>query len=790
MRPHCFAPLDGGTQAACPKRHPRKRTAVARPTKPWKLGNLARLARLGKLAMVAGAVAAAVPALVGLSDAAGAQTSVSPVLSCPGSMVLDSGSGQCRTPRTNTVLRPSSCPAGWTRVAGQYGGHECQRRTTSQRATGRTRRVYSHTTYDDVWIPTGTRSEQTGTSRTWVPPRTMTEPLVPPVRVRTGTERRCDFDPISGQHYNCRNVAVYRWQTSHTVTLPGYWVEEPEFTEVETGYWDRVPTIHHTTEPIYETVVEWQSTPASTGSCGAGWRAVGRQCERTVLGEPSAAPHQSCPSGSVPSYGDSLGGAGPSVLSCQSSQPGLGPDDGIEQDDTGGSHVSPDGTARPLHHLAAESDERLAELGIHRCVDGLLSYVPCNDLPGREWNSDSGVCDDIEGTVFRSDHGGSCVTGSDLLNKCTTPDDCAPATIRTYCPAIGELSGTEIQQHVHPGRGAETYRVCVFECSDFGALPSYVQLRINGSYDYACRPTGPPEPTTTMPGSTTTQPIDHTGPDDTGPDDTGPDVGDGDRDPGERRPDRGDPDDGSPDVDDPDAGDPDVELPGPDPIVDTQCDAVPAPALAAGLSDELTWASFVRPAGTPNSQLRMPGGGQYLQVAPGRGWIEAPGSLRVGSGECSWTATRLRATWADLRPWLPAERREMESNAGTRHLVDRWDARTSDQQQLILQWHKSSVSPSTVECSAAQAAASHMTSSCQWLFTHPGAFAWQADACFELDPSESGAPESRDSTLVGGAPTPSAAGCWVSIAAGVDWIRSVADYADSRVTLIADRSRS
>lgn len=787
MRPPHSAPLDDGAQAACPQRHPHELTAVARPAKPSKL---AKLARLAKLALVAGALAAAVPALVGLSDAAGAQTSVSPVLSCPGSMVLDSGSGMCRTPRTNTVLRPSSCPSGWTRVAGQYGGHECQRRRTYRRDTGRTRQVYSHTTYKSVWIPTGTRREQTGTIRRWVPPRNVIEPLVPPVRVRIGTNRRCDFDPVSGAQYNCRNIGVYRWLTSHTVTLPGYWVEKPVFTVVETGYWDRVPTSHFTTEKIYETVVEWQRRAASAGPCRAGWRAVGSQCARTVLGDPSAAPHQRCPSGSVPSYGDSLGGFGASVLSCQSAQPGLDADDGIEQDDTGGSLVSPDGTARPLHHLAAESDERLAELGIHRCVNGLLSYVPCDNLPGREWNSNAGVCDDIEGTVFRPDHGGSCVTASDLLNKCTTPDDCAPATIRTYCPAIGQLSGTEIQQHVHPDRGAETYRVCVFDCSDFGTLPPYVQLRINGSYDYACSPAGPPDPTdttTTMPGSTTTQPPDDDGDGDDGDegdgddgDEGGGDEGDGD--PGERRPDRSDPD----------AGDSDAGLPRPDPIADALCDEVPAPALAAGLSDEVTWASFVRPAGSPNSQLRMPGGGQYLQVAPGRGWIEAPGSLIVGSGECTWNATRLRATWTDLRPWLPAERRVMQSNASTRHLVDRWDARSSDQQQLIVQWHKSGVSPLTAECSAAQAADSRATGSCQWLFANPGAFAWQADACFELEPSEpsqSDMPRFGDSTLIGGDSTPSATECWVSIAAGVEWIRSVADYADSRVTLDADRSR-
>ena len=458
------------------------------------------------LTAIAGVVTVIVVGAGGsVGERAGAQTSVSPVLSCPGSMALDAQDGQCRTPRTETVLRPSSCSSGSTRVPGQYGGHECQRRVQSQRNTGRTRQVYSHTTYNEVWVPTGTERRQTGTSRVWVPPRTMTEPLVPPVRVQVGTERRCDFDVLSGQHFNCRNVPVYGWQGFHTVTVPGYWDEEPVYSQVETGYFDRVPTIHYTTEPVYETVVEWQTTSPSVGPCAVGWQPAGSQCQRTVLGEPSAAPHQSCPTGSTPRYGDGFGGGGPSVLLCESGQPGTNLDNGVDQEQSGGPMTSLDGGTRPLHHLAGESDERLAELGIHRCADGLLSYVACSELPGREWDSDSDVCDEIEGTVYRPDHGGSCVTANDLLNKCTTPGDCETTTIRTYCPAIGELVHTEIQEHVHLHRGAETYRVCIFECANFGTLPSYVQLRINGSNDYACRPSPQPEPDPTAPTTTTTR---------------------------------------------------------------------------------------------------------------------------------------------------------------------------------------------------------------------------------------------------------------------------------------------
>ena len=626
----------------------------------------------GMLGAIGVALAAVVAVAAGLGSTAGALSSVAPVLSCPGSMVLDSGSGQCRTPRTETVLRPSSCPSGWTRVGGEYGGHVCQRRVTRQVNTGRTRQVYSHTTYSNVWVPTGTERVQSGTNRTWVPPRTVVEPLVPPLRVQTGTERRCDFDPLSGLQYNCRNVPVYGYQTTHTGTIPGYWREEPIYSQVETGYWDRVPTIHYTTEPVYETVVEWQSAPASVGPCGAGWQPAGNQCQRTVLGDPSAAPQQSCPSGTLPHYSDAFGGMGPSVLSCQSSSPSSDLDTGVDQDASGGPSVTPDGTARPLHHLAGESDERLAELGIHRCSDGLLSYVPCDELPGRTWDSEADVCDGIEGTVYQPDHGGSCVTASDLLNKCITPGDCEQTTIRTYCPAIGELSQTQIQEHVHPDRGAETYRVCVFDCSAFLALPPYVQSRINGSYDYACIPVPESEPTDPPPPPSSTTTTTEASADE-------PKIGG-----------QGEPVDG----DEPDTpqndSDPDPDREGPDsspdsrpqctppaqppvrPFQDT-CTATPTGQRLAGIVGELAWVSHVRAApGGTSPQQHMPGGGEFLLVAPGQGWMQVPGSLDVVDGDCVWVATWVRSNWSEMRPWIAAERRVMEGNAGTRHLVDRW----------------------------------------------------------------------------------------------------------------------
>lgn len=693
-------------------------------------------------------------------DIAGAQTSVAPVLSCGSGMALDSASGTCLTKRTETVLRPSSCAAGSTMVGGEYGGHVCQTRVTNTVDTGRTQQIYSHTTYAEVWISTGTETVQTGTNRVWVPP----------IRIQTGSTRRCDFDPVSGAQFNCRNVPVYGYQTSHTATIPGYWSETPVYGEVETGYWDRVPTIHYTTVPVYETVVEWVTSPATQGSCGAGWQAVGSQCQRTVLGQPSASAQQSCPAGSVPRYGDSLGGTGPSVLTCQSSSPGSDTDAGTEQEDGGGPSSTPDGDARPLHHLAGESDERLAELGIHRCSDGLLSYVPCDELPGRTWDSDAGICDDIDGTTYRPDHGGSCVTESDLLTKCTTRGDCDEAEVRTYCPAIGELSDTAIQEHAHPDRGAETYRVCVFDCADFGTLPQYVQIRINGSHDYACEPVPEPDATEPAPSTTTTTSMPPT------TTEAPPDDDDDDDDTGGGQPEGRVPDENDPEGEVP----PRTTLPPPRTTLPPQddCASTPPGTAVAAPERSVAWRSYVRTADARDvgPQAHMPGDGRYLQVAPGRGWLVVDGSLDVAEGACSWTAAWVRNSWAELRPWLDAERRAMQEGRDTSHLVERWDGLSAAQQELVIEWYRPGVAPSTVDCAVLDVAGAEEPDSCGWLFRHPGAYAWSVSACYWLDadagqPGTSGIRPSADDE------------CWVSIADGVDWIRSVSDYANGRVTV-------
>lgn len=838
--------MSGSKAAASPGPSPSTesrlaRTGFARATWRWFAASFA--------------VVTALIVVAALDDSASAQAPVAPVLSCSGNMALDSASGTCLTVHTETTLRPSSCPAGSTKVSGNNGGHECQTRVTRTVNTGRTRQVYSHTTYTKVWVPTGTETVQTGTNRVWVPPKTVIEPLVPPVRVQVGTRtettevtrpgpdvlyevtdevevtterevERCSYDPFAGRqcwtetvtdtHTETRTrleccipgppitetvtteVPVYEWQTTRTSTIPGYWREDPVYETRETGYWDRVPTIHYATEPVYETVTEWVTSPATQEPCGAGWQAVGSQCQRTFLGQPSAPAQQSCPAGSAPRYGDALGGVGPSVLTCQSTAPGSGIDTGTEQDDSGGPDESLDGSARPLHHLAGESDERLAELGIHRCADGLLSYVSCDKLPGRTWDSDPDICDDIEGTTYRPDHGGSCVTGSDLLSKCTTAGDCEETTIRTYCPAIGELTGTQIQEHAHPDRGSETYRVCIFDCSSFSTLPPYVRTRINGSYDYACRP------------------VDDDAEDDESGDDAGDDEDDAEIEDDEEEDDEDDDDtqdDEEEDKEDDDTEDDDTEDDeekiedddfdeddddddddGTDEIPPTgttvppydECAMVPPTTAAADALGGLRWVSHVRSADSERSpQRHFPGGGHYLQVAPGQGWAEIRGAVDVSEHGCRWIATWVRVSWADQRPWVAAERRAMEAGASTRHLVMRWDALSADQRLLVRQWHRPGAVPAEVVCTVGDAAGASADAMCGWVLAYPAAYAWGASVCFELE----GASVRSGSGLRSGSEPGGNDPCWVPLASGVDWIRSIGDYADGRVTVAQSGGR-
>lgn len=180
----------------------------------------------------------------------------------------------------------------------------------------------------------------------------------------------------------------------------------------------------------------------------------------------------------------------------------------------------------------------------------------------------------------------------------------------------------------------------------------------------------------------------------------------------------------------------------------------------------------------------MPGGGAYLQVAPGRGWMRLSGSSQVSQGDCRWAATWVASTWSELRPWVAAERRRMEADSGTRHLAERWDALSSEQRAVVRQWHRPGVAADETACAAADAAGAGASSSCGWLFRAGAAYEWRALACLEPSTQGDGGTPAR-----AGRP-PADDPCWVTLASGRDWIRSLNDYADGRVTLSAGGDRS
>ena len=118
------------------------------------------------------------------------------------------------------------------------------------------------------------------------------------------------------------------------------------------------------------------------------------------------------------------------------------------------------------------------------------------------------------------------------------------------------------------------------------------------------------------------------------------------------------------------------------------------------------------------------------------------------------------------------------------HLIDQWDVLSDDQQQLVRQWHTRSAVPHTVECTASDAALTG-DSACRWLLRRPAAFAWRSQVCFELVVPPAVQLESTNSEISVGDDPQDADACWLTIAEGVNWIRSVDDYADARLTVTA-----
>ena len=738
---------------------------------------------------------------IGAASTASFAAAVLPYVSCPSSKTYDVSSGRCKTPRTSTRPRSYSCPSGWVRGSGQYGSYVCRRSFSSRVQTG-TEQVFSHYTYKNVWVNTGSRRVLVRTERKWVPPRSYLEPLVPPVKVAAGSTRqqRCSYDPFAGQLCWYEQVTTYRWISTRTVTIPGYYGAVPIYEYVPTGFWKKVSTSHYINRPVYETQTTWRTQSASPESCPSGWSSRGHLCQRSWLGEPSSAPQLRCPS-TMRLVASGFGGGSPQCVpvvqpsediatdspDSQPDGPEAGPEAGTGPagPEAGPDPASTDTAAELGSRLAALGDDELADLGLTRCENGLLSYVDCDVLPDREWEQDQNSCDGIPGTRFSEAHGGSCVTKSDSLVKCTTPSSCNQVSIRTYCPAISGLSTTEIRQQVS-SRGAESYRVCVFVCDSFGSLPVYVRERILQSPDYACADVKA-GPTTTAPsttGPTTTAPPT-TGPPTTAPTTTVPTTT-------------------APTTTGPTSTAPPVGTTVPKTTVpkstvpSTTVSTVSEPPCVAPARADIPSAAqvgFASPLKVLNAarspQQHLPGAGEYLVVAPGEGWLAAMASPRgspasqssasqnlasqspasqdqfsiTDSADCVWQAQSAQVSWRELVPWNPADRSQMSQPdpslpGRAPHLVQQWDALSPIDQTIVRLRHRSAVKQATTTC-AIEALISSATQSCAWRLLQPAVFEWSIKLKYATKQHN----ETVDLTL----------------ASGFEWVRSLGTYSSDTV---------
>lgn len=724
---------------------------------------------------------------------------------CPAGMQLTSGRDRCLTPRVRWSQPTYRCPTGYRLLVGEFGGSQCQRTVTTRVQTG-TRRVFSHNTYESVWVDTGRQRQQTGTRREWVPARTTVEPIVPPIRrqvgttrtwvppatttqvIRTGTRtertRECNVVWELGTSvcswverevpvYEAIEVVLtpgrwrvtptYEWQRSQTITIPGYYRTVPVYGWVRTGYYDRVARPQYRIEPVYETRSSVETVAARSTGCASGWTPSGGLCRRVELGLPSAVPTRRVQAPSTDEV---------------SNAPAVPVEPEVNLD-------------RSLARLASLGDAELSSLGLHRCTGGLISQVPCGSQPSRTWNVDADACQGIAGTTATAAHGGSCRTGVDTLTKCQPGGRrCRQVTVRTFCPRIAQLSGTRILswQETEQGKQGETYRACVFDCTNFAALPAYVAHRIQSSADYHCAatpsveaPRDPPRMTTTQPPVTTTTRTPTTTsssasttttsstttsvprrtttsvPRRTPPlrvPPTVPPV----RVPPTTRPRVTQPRVTQPRVTQPRVTQPRVTQPPvtqPTPTTTPQCSRFPAGALRAAAS-RLRFETPIAATGAARAdQTNMPGRGLYVVLAPGVGWVVPPTgvwTLDILSNGCAWRATELRVTWTELVPW----RHAAQIRPIAPEVVRAWQALSAADQATVRSHHVTR--RAITSCSPAQLRSDPRTA-CNWFLAEPAVYRWELAATYR--PSAAGVSQRSQ-----------------RIAGGVAHIRSLSEFGD------------
>ncbi len=258
------------------------------------------------------------------------------------------------------------------------------------------------------------------------------------------SEERCDFDPISGQYYNCRTVQVFSHNEPIYVTHPAVYEQQSVLIGYEPNY-ITIPAYTSGGDPIYG--------PVDNGYWGHG-------------PHDDAAPEHQTP--------DPVDPVDPVDPECTI--------DPITLQATCPDQTNPE-LEDQQQNLADFTDDELTALGYTRCPGDVL--VTTGELcPGQTEYATSeppGGCPD--GTEWSSAFGGRCVTeeATELDKGCDENGlNCAETTppIRTWCPAHSSLTSVSPDPVVIDG---SEYVVCYFSC-DHG--DSDLQSLIDDREDY------------------------------------------------------------------------------------------------------------------------------------------------------------------------------------------------------------------------------------------------------------------------------------------------------------------
>lgn len=175
------------------------------------------------------------------------------------------------------------------------------------------------------------------------------------------------------------------------------------------------------------------------------------------------------------------------------------------------------------------------------------------------------------------------------------------------------------------------------------------------------------------------------------------------------------------------------------------CTWDPTDADRAALAATVGWHSFLEalPQGPPGEPWpphpEVPGGDRHIVVAHSPVWprIASADALDVDNGAgCVWSGQWLRATMAQMLPWVPAHRAAVEAHGGLTQWLGMWDRLGADQQAEARALHTDG-DLTSVACPVAAAADGTQPADqnlsyrqCRWELARPGVWHWTLDAAF------------------------------------------------------------